>query len=303
MKEAARGLFKAFLRPGLSTFLSTVLLFSLSLVASLLNAIYLKNEGIEIAAFSFLGLSAAYLAYAVIRYGVSFYKRRIVPKMDASRISGVFSGARGGRIVFFSLGSSLINVGYAALHLAMAIIYSSFWYGSSAAYLLLLAALRASTIASSFHLASKTDLSGDELEKAKRKIALVEASLLLPFDLAMGGSITAMIVEGPPRVEGTIYAIAFAAYAFFKLIAAFFHLAEARKGNDPIISTLRMLSLSDALMSMVSLTVIMDSTFSEPETELIWIKALVGFASVIVTAALAVFAIMKNAKRPTAALP
>lgn len=301
MKEAARSLFKAFLRPGLSTFLSTVLLFSLSLVASLLNGIYLKNEEIEIAAFPFLGLSAAYLAYALIRYGVSFYKRRIVPKMDASRISGVFGSPKGSRIVFFSLWSSLINVGYAALHLAMAIIYSSFWYGSSAAYLLLLAALRASTIASSFHLASKTDLSGDDLERAKRKIALVEASLLLPFDLAMGGSITATIVEGPPRVEGMIYAIAFAAYAFFKLIAAFVHLAEARKGKDPIISTLRMLSLSDALVSMVSLTVIMDSTFSEPETELIWAKALVGFASVLATAALAIFGIVKNSK-PISAL-
>lgn len=294
---------KSLLRPTLASFIASLLSLVVFGLACLLNWLFLKNEGIEIAVFSFLGLSAAYLAYTVIRYAVSFYKRRIVPKMDASRLSGVFSGARGSRIVFFSLGSSLINVGYAALHLAMAIIYSSFWYGSSAAYLLLLAALRASTIASSFHLASKTDLSGDELERAKRKIALVEASLLLPFDLAMGGSITAMIVEGPPRVEGTIYAIAFAAYAFFKLIAAFVHLAEGRKGNDPIISTLRMLSLSDALMSMASLTVIMDSTFSEPETELVWIKALVGFASVIVTAALAVFAIMKNAKRATAALP
>ena len=302
MKKSYEAL-KSLLRPTPASLIVSLLSLVVFGLACLLNWLYLKNEGIEIAAFSFLGLSAAYLAYALIRYGVSFYKRRIVPKMDGSRISGVFGSPKGSRIVFFSLGSSLINVGYAALHLAMAIIYSSFWYGSSAAYLLLLAALRASTIASSFHLASKLDLSGDELEKAKRKIALVEASLLLPFDLAMGGSVTAMIVEGPPRVEGMIYAIAFAAYAFFKLIAAFVHLAEARKGNDPVISTLRMLSLSDALMSMVSLTVIMDSTFSEPETELVWIKALVGFASVIVTVALAVFAIMKNAKRAIAALP
>lgn len=85
-------------------------------------------------------------------------------------------------------------------------------------------------------------------------------------------------------------AITNAAYTFYKMTMAIYNLIKARKFNDPTVQALRNINFADACMALVSLTVILLSTFGEPDADsgLIILKALVGFAACAVIIAMAI---------------
>ena len=268
---------------------------ALSILAAVLNAVYLDNETLAVASYSLIGITTCYLAFLFIRLLIGLYYSYLIPRLETSRLASFFPEGTAYRTIFFTGLSSLINLAFAGMNLFLGIAYSSIWYGSLAAYYFLLLSLRLSTVVSSY-LAGKR-LSGDPeaFLRAKEKIRLVEASLLLPFDLLMGGAVTMMVTVGPPSVKGTIYAIAAAVYAFYKFIAAIVRLVNKKNHGDPIVETIRLVAFADALMSMVSLTVLMIATFNEG-TDLLPVKATVGFAAVAITAVHTVHAIAKTSR-------
>lgn len=64
---------------------------------------------------------------------------------------------------------------------------------------------------------------------------------------------------------GTITMITIATYTFFKIVAAVVKLIKARKYDSLLIITLRNISISDALVSMLSMQMSMFATFGRGE--------------------------------------
>ena len=267
----------------------------LSILAAVLNAVYLDNETLAVASYSLIGITTCYLAFLFIRLLIGLYYSYLIPRLETSRLASFFPEGAAYRTIFFTGLSSLINLAFAGMNLFLGIAYSSIWYGSLAAYYFLLLTLRLSTVVSSYLAGKKLSGDPESFLRAKEKIRLVEASLLLPFDLLMGGAVTMMVMVGPPSVKGTVYAIAAAAYAFYKFIAAIVRLVNKGNRGDPVVATIRLVAFADALMSMVSLTVLMIATFDEG-TDLLPVKAFVGFAAVALTAGLSISSIVRSAK-------
>ena len=268
---------------------------ALFILAAVLNAVSLDNETLAVASYSLIGITTCYLAFLFIRLLIGLYYSYLIPRLETSRLASFFPEGTAYRTIFFTGLSSLINLAFAGMNLFLGIAYSSIWYGSLAAYYFLLLSLRLSTVVSSYLAGKKLSDNPEAFLRAKEKIRLVEASLLLPFDLLMGGAVTMMVTVGPPSVKGTIYAIAAAVYAFYKFIAAIVRLVNKKNHGDPIVETIRLVAFADALMSMVSLTVLMIATFNEG-TDLLPVKATVGFAAVAITAVLSVHAIAKSSR-------
>lgn len=295
MKDFLSRLWHILSHPHWGLVLSVIFLDAIAITSGILNAVFLDDETLAIASYSLIGVTSSYLAFLLVRLLIGLYKKRLLPALESSRLASYFPEGKAFRILFFAGLSSLVNLAFAGMNLFLAAAYLSPWYGSLAAYYSLLMILRVSTVLSSFLAARRHEGDSISFRLAQEKIRLVEAALLLPFDLLMGGAVAMMVVEGPPALRGNVYAIASACYAFYKFSVALAHLLRAKKEGHPILSTLRLVSFADALMSMVSLTVLMIATFGE-EGSLLPLKAMVGFAAVMVTAGLSIAAILRSSK-------
>ena len=268
---------------------------ALAIASAILNPAFLDDETIAIAAYSLIGITSSYLAFLLVRLLIGFYKKRFLPRLESSRLASFFPEGTVFRTLFFTVLSSLLNLVFAGMNLFLALAYLSPWYGSLAVYYSLLMILRLSTVLASFLAARRHEGDPRAFRLAQEKIRLAEAALLLPFDLLIGGAVAMMVVEGLPALRGNVYAIASACYAFYKFSVALAHLLMAKKVGNPILSALRLVSFADALMSMVSLTVLMIATFGEDGT-LLSIKAGAGLAAVAITAGLSLDAILRSSK-------
>ncbi|MDE6274686.1 MAG: hypothetical protein K2L87_06535, partial [Clostridiales bacterium] len=98
------------------------------------------------------------------------------------------------------------------------------------------------------------------------------------LEFAMAGAVTQMMLSERPAQGGEIMAISTAAYTFYKIIMATYNLIKARKLSNPVTQSLRNLNFADACMSVVSLTVLMISTFDSEDTTMamLFVKATFG---------------------------
>ncbi len=80
---------------------------------------------------------------------------------------------------------------------------------------------------------------------------------------------------------------------------AIYNLFKARKFDNPIVQALRNLNLADACMAVVSLTVLMISTFDDGTSgdSMLYIKSAVGFVACAVIIIMAVAMIVSASKK------
>ena len=201
------------------------------------------------------------------------------------------------RTVLLATAALLVNVAFALLNGVAAVLERSVWYAALAGYYVALIALRGGVVLKGRSLRKK--FAGKRgLLAAKWKVWIGCGAFLLAFELAMAAAVTSLIVGGRAAQggeAGKIYAIATAAYTFYKAVMAIVRLARARRRGDPIAQSLRAINIADACISMVSLTVLMTATFGE--TGMLGVKAGVGFGAVVLTAGMAVWMILFGFRR------
>lgn len=201
------------------------------------------------------------------------------------------------RTTVFAVISILISIGFAMMNLAIAIRDRSVWYGALTAYYFLLILFRAATILAD--RASKRSESEAERESLQNKIYLGCGAFLVIVEIAMCVAVTQMVIYGRPVRGGMVFAIATAAYTFYKIIMAIVNLVKAKRYASPAMQALRNLNFADACMSMASLTVLMFAVFNEStdSTFEITIKAAAGFAACAAVLVMASVMIIKAAKK------
>lgn len=223
---------------------------------------------------------------------------KVKDRISRNRLGKAFLEEYGFRTLLFAFLSLIFSVAFAVFNGVFAVLEHSVWYGSLAAYYVMLILFRSGIMIAD--RACKKRLSDcDKLLTAQNKIHLASGAFLVVTEIAMAAAITQMVIFTPIVNRGKIMAIANAVYAFTKITTAVFNLIKAKRFADPVSQSLRCLNFADACMSMVSLTVVLLTTFGESNEDsfLLAMKACVGFAACVIILALATYIIITSAKK------
>lgn len=152
--------------------------------------------------------------------------------------------------------SLFINLFYAGIKLFSGIRYSSVWFGTLAVYYILLAVMR-------FFLLYYVRKRGRKQENpvSELKVCRFCGMILLILDWALSGIIVLVVRKNSGfEYPGTlIYMMAL--YTFYAVITAVLNVIKFRKYESPVISVAKVINLTAALVSMLSLETAMLTQF------------------------------------------
>lgn len=172
--------------------------------------------------------------------------------------------------------SLTFNVIYAIFKLILGISYKSLWFIAFSLYYFLLVVLRANILKDEVNN-KKTIL--DEWEKYRvSAITLLLMNVILTF-------IILIIVNEKIIIKYPVYiAIGVACYTFYITIDSIIKLIKYRKYKSPLIMASRVINIVTSLISMLSLEIVMLSTFGVDNVEFneIMIMATGGVISIII---------------------
>lgn len=186
----------------------------------------------------------------------------------------------------------IVNLLYVALNLFSGIRYRSTWFIALAFYYALLSAMRA-MLARYVHLRTV----GEDISAEFQRYRACGIILLL-MNQALVGIIVYMVTQdrGFSYPGLTIYAMAM--YAFYITITAAINVVKYRKHGSPVMSAAKVVSLTAALVSMLSLETAMLSQFGDGEQEFrrIMLAASGGIVCAIVLT-MAIYMIARSTKQ------
>lgn len=182
-----------------------------------------------------------------------------------------------------------INLLYVALKLGSGIYYRSIWFGSLAVYYFLLAVMRFSLL---HHVRSRRD---DGISQWKRYRF---CGIVLLF---MNQALAAIVVIVVKQNKGFEYAgsliYAMALYAFYAVITSVINVVKFKKYGSPVLSAAKVINLTAALVSMLSLETAMLAQFGEDDVMFRQIMTSATGAGVCaIVLGMAVFMIAKSTK-------
>ncbi len=191
------------------------------------------------------------------------------------------------------LGSAAVNGLCALLKLGAGLYYRSFWFGALAVYYLALAAARG--------LLAKCALTGGRNVRLEYRAARLCGCLLFPLNAALLAVTLQMVLDGRGyRYPGHLI-FAAALYAFYAVAAAIVGLVRFRRLQSPVYTAAKVLGLSTALVSMLSLQTAMFASFGGSPAFQRTMNALTGGAVCLTTLAMA-FLMVARASRALRAL-
>ena len=217
------------------------------------------------------GLEAAPIAYAT--YVVSFYALTVLviylcmvlPNKYRNIKQKIYDNPWGNRYMTdaafrtkVSLHMSLgINLLYVGMNILSAFIYHTRWFGILAGYYLILAVMH-------YLLLRYIQEKGIGVErKSELKQARMCSIILLNLNFVLSGAVLMILYQNKGFEYQGILIYAMAAYTFYSTIRAVVDLIRYRKYKSPIMTTTKIITLSSALVSMLSLETAMFSQFGQ----------------------------------------
>ncbi|MBS5725534.1 MAG: hypothetical protein KHW59_07135 [Clostridiales bacterium] len=189
-------------------------------------------------------------------------------------------------------GGLLINLLYAALNLFSGIRYRSTWFVALAFYYALLSAMRAVLV----RYVHRKPVGQDILAEFRRYRAC--GIILLLMNQALVGIIVYMVTQDRGFSYPGLLIYAMAMYAFYITISAIINVIKHRSHKSPVMSAAKAVSLTAALVSMLSLETAMLARFGSDETE--FRRMMLGASGGIVCAfvlAMAIYMIVRSTKQ------
>lgn len=182
------------------------------------------------------------------------------------------------RAVLTALPGMGVNLIFTLFNGAVALLAKSAWYGSLAAYYLLLCIMRFLAVSYAKQLYFKKSAE-EAAELRGKKIYRNSGRLLMVVSVALMGAVIMLVRgEGGKTYPGlTIYAVAF--YTFYKLILSIVNMIKAGRGKSYLLMTLRNIGYADALVSLLSLQTALLAEFGgETQIPMFWANGLTGTA-------------------------
>ena len=189
-------------------------------------------------------------------------------------------------------GGLIVNILYAALNLISGIRYRSTWFIALAFYYALLSVMRAVLVR---YVHSRT-VGEDILSEFKRYRAC--GVILLMMNQALVGIVVYMVTQNRGFSYPGVMIYAMAMYAFYITITATINVVKFRKRGSPLLSAAKVISLTAALVSMLSLETAMLARFGsdDPEFRRIMLAVSGGVVCAVVLT-MAVYMIIRSTKQ------
>lgn len=184
--------------------------------------------------------------------------------------------------------SLMINLLYAGIKLFSGIHYRSVWFGTLAVYYILLAGMRFSLL---HHVRRRTQKGEDRI--AELKICRLCGIILMILDWALTGIIILVISKNSGFEYPGMLIYVMALYAFYAVITAVMNVIKFRKHESPAITVTKVINLTAAMVSMLSLETAMLTQFGEAEDAVFRerMSAITGTSVCIIILGMAVYMI------------
>ncbi len=196
------------------------------------------------------------------------------------------------RTQFTLFGNVIINAAYIVLKLVTGIHYRSEWLIAFAFYYMLLTALRASLV----HYIRRHKPGEDPAAEYRRSRFV--GIMLLSMNLALTLIVERMVghQESHDYPGALIYAMA--AYAFYAVILSIVQVIRFRKQGSPVLTAVKIVNLTAAMVSMLSLEAAMIARFGDPSEPLFRAKmiGITGFVICLLVVLLSMLMIIHAAK-------
>ena len=153
-----------------------------------------------------------------------------------------------------------INLLYAGIKMFSGIYYRSIWFVTLAVYYILLAVMRASLL----HYVRK----GEKGKRSEWRRYRLCGIILLFMNVALSGIIVLVISMNSGFVYPGVLIYVMALYAFYATITAVWNLVKFRKYGSPVMSAAKVIGLTAALVSMLSLETAMLTQFGSDDGQM-----------------------------------
>ena len=191
--------------------------------------------------------------------------------------------------LYTSLG---INLLYAAVNVVSFILDRSFWFVVLAGYYIILAVMRFLLV----RYVRKVGIGKDRMGELKSTVGC--SFILLTVNFVLSGAVLMILYQNKGFNYNGILIYVMAAYTFYITTHAIIDLIKYRKLGSPVMTTSKVIALSAALVSMLSLETAMFSQFGQdmsPEKQRLMI-ALTGAGVSISVITMSVCMIIKSLK-------
>lgn len=164
------------------------------------------------------------------------------------------------QIIIFTIGSLIINLSYSVFNALLGIMQKSVWFITMGAYYAILSIMRI--------IAVKGEYKQSKKARMLKEISIMRTTGIMLFLLTftLTGSICLSLRYDLAKSYDSITMITIATYTFTKIVIAFINSVKAKKHDSPLIITIRNISISDALVSMLSMQMSMFATFGKEES-------------------------------------
>ena len=195
-----------------------------------------------------------------------------------------------------------INLLYAGIKMVSGILYSSVWFITLAVYYVLLAVMRASLL----HYVRKARKNIPMANKYTREYKISEWSryrlcgiILMFMNVALTGMIILAVHQNSGFEYPGMFIYAMAMYAFYAVISAVWNVVKFRRYGNPIMSAAKVINLTAALVSMLSLETAMLTRFGAADDPMFRkaMTASTGAGISILVLGMAVFMIVHSTRQ------
>ena len=189
-------------------------------------------------------------------------------------------------------GGLLINLLYVVIKLASGIYYHSLWFIALSAYYAFLSLMRFLLL----HHVRRSPIGQEYLSELKRYRLC--SGMLLVLNLALSGIVTLVVVRNQGFQYDGYLIYAMAMYTFYTMITSIINVIKFRKYNSPVLSAAKVVNLTAAMVSMLSLETAMLSQFdttNDPEFRRI-MTATTGFVVCVFVLGMAIYMIARANK-------
>lgn len=252
------------------------------------------------------GLETAPVSYAV--YVIAFYTVCIITAFACVTLPGKYRQIKG-KINDTALGHKYINDGVFRTHISLYaslginllyvgvnvlsyILYRSMWFVILAGYYGILAIMR-------FLLVRYVRIQGIGKNRlGELRSNVICSAILLSVNFVLSGAVLMILYQDKGFAYHGILIYVMAAYTFYITTLAIVNLVKYRKYNSPVVTTTKVIALSAALVSMLTLETAMFSQFGQemaPENQRLMIM-LTGAGVSCAVVIMSVYMMIKSTK-------
>lgn len=189
-------------------------------------------------------------------------------------------------------GGLAANLLYVALNLISGVRYQSAWFVTLAFYYAFLSVMRTILITQAHRVAIGQDIASEF--RSYRICGII----LLFMNQALAGIVAYIVNENRGFLYSGLFIYAMASYTFYITISAVIHVIKCRKHGSPVLSAAKVINLTAALVSVLSLETAMLAQFGEDDQIFRQtMTAVSGAAVCVIVLGMAIYMIIRSTKQ------